>query len=188
MKNRAKKVIAIGLGVCVFALWFVFLFFATKPYTEKVIIWLPDNHKLENTVSNEVVSIMLNFDDGRRPNSVFYSMTDLDSLKELAGKSEKVSVRIDASYPGEEKYRIVYQIKYHIDNNNKILIVAAQKYYKYDRRTLSEMRIRDKELFLKNKRDTSVMYPLLIPGFIGTAVVVFVYMLSLNISSKQSNI
>lgn len=192
MKDGARKIIAIGLGVCFFALLFSFLLFTTKPYTEKIIIWLPDNYELENTVSDGVISIMSRLDASQQSNEVFYTMVDLDSLKKLAGESDRVlSVRIeDASHPGDEKYRILYQIKYHVDNNNKSLVVMAQEYYDYRRTIFSEMRLRDGALFLKYKRDTTTILILSILGFVvvasGVCLYVF-YIRDLGICSKKSN-
>lgn len=180
MKDRTKKIIAVSSGVCVFALWFVWLFLLTRPYTEKVVIWLPDNYKLENIISNEVVSICPNFDESRKFDSVFYSTVDLDSFKELASKSksEEVSVRIeDATNLGGEQYRVIYKIRYYIENNKSLIVVVvvAKEYYRYNKRALSEMRLRDGVLFLKNKRNTDSMYFFSILGFVVIVSVVFLY-------------
>lgn len=174
MKNRVKKSIAIGLGICVLAVWFVFLLFVDKPYTEKVAIWLPNNYKLENSVSGEVVSIMPTpIDKPHQSNEPFYLQIALDSFKELAGKSQ-VTVKIqDESYPGNGWYKIVYQVEF--DCADKSLVVVFQEYYKYNRRILSEMRLRDRELFLKYNRDTIDILVLSIVGFVIIAGVVFLY-------------
>lgn len=184
MKNRAKKIIAIGLGFCFFWLWFVFLLFVNKPYTEKVAIWLPNNYKLENTVQNEVVSIMPTLDNPHQP-EVFYSHIGMDSFKKLFGKSQAVAVKIQAGYcPSNEWYRIVYQSEFCCED--KSFIVVAQEFYDYNRRTLSEMKLRDGALFLKNKRDTNLVFALSILGSVVIASVVFLYIQDLNIRSKQS--
>ena len=188
MKNEAKKIIAIGSGVCFLALEFVFLLFATKPYTEKIVIWLPNNYELENNVKDEVISILSQPDEkSHRSNSFFYATADLDSFKELAGKSDdKVSVRIkDESHPGDKKYRIVYQIKY--CNNNKDFIIVAQEYHEYNRMILSEMRLRDGALFLKYNRNTKTVLDLSIIGFFVVAGGICSYMFSLSSSKPLTN-
>lgn len=185
MKNTAKKIIAIGSGVCFLALYFVFLLFLTKPHTEKIIIWLPDNYELENTLQNEVVSIMPTpIDNSHQSNKVFYSQIGMESFKRLFGNSERgVSVKIeDAGYFGGSHYHIIYQTKY--DCADKNFIVAAQEYHRYNKKTLSEMRIRDRELFLKNKRNTELMYFLLILGLIGTVAVVGTTLFLLDVYPK----
>lgn len=189
MKNRAKNIVAIGLGVCFLALWFIFFLFITKPYTEKIVIWLPDNYELENNVKNEVVSIMSTpIDNSHQSNKVFYSKIDIDSFKKMVGKVDKVTVKIEESYISFYYYKVVYQIKYCIDNN-KSLIVFADEYHRYNKRILSEMRLNDKTktLFLECKRDAIKMSVFLFIGFIVVAFAVFLYILVLNVRSKQSN-
>lgn len=187
MKNAARKIIAISLGVCFFAIWFVFLFFiVTKPYTKKVIIWLPDHYKLENVVSDEVVSIIPNSDAGHQSNKVFYSQIDIELFKNLFGNSEAVTVRIeDMSYPNrpiDGKYGIVYQTKF--DCIYKFIVVA-QEVHDYNKKILSEMRLKDGVLFLKNKRDENKMFFLSISSFIFIAVLT--YLLGIDVDSKQKN-
>lgn len=187
MKNRAKKVIAVGLGVCLFsALWFVWFIFVIKPYTEKIVIWLPDNCELENNVKDEVVSIMPSIDSSHQSNEVFYSEIGMESFKRLFGNSEMVKVKIeDTGYSSPEYYKIIYQTK--SDCAEKSFIVVAQEYYCYNKKTLSEMRIRNKELFLKNKRNTDSMYFFSFFVFTVIATAVFLYFINLSMSSKQSN-
>lgn len=185
MKNRAKKIIAIGLGICVLAVWFVFLFFVNKPYTEKVAIWLPNNYKLENSVSGEVVSIMPTpIDKPHQSNEPFYSQIDMDSFKKLFGKSQAVAVKIQAGYcPSNQWYRIVYQSEPCCED--KSFIVWAQEFYDCNMRTLSEMKLRDGALFLKHKRDKNLMFFFSILGFV--VIAGLVYLLGIDRYSKQSS-
>lgn len=188
MKNRTKKIIAVGLGVCFWALWFVLLLFATKPYTEKVVIWLPDNYRLQNIVSSvEVVSIMPSIDSSHQSDEVFYSEIGMKSFKRLfGGNSEReASVKIeDTGRSNTDYYQIIYQTKFDCD---KSFIVVAREYYRYNKRTLLEMRIRGKELFLKNKRNIESIYLFSTILFIVIASPVFLYLINLSMSSKQSN-
>ena len=172
MKNEAKKIIAIGSGVCFLALEFVFLLFATKPYTEKIVIWLPNNYELENNVKDEVVSIMPTpIDNSHQSSEVFCSQIGMESFKGLFGNSDKVSVKIgDTGYSNPNYYKIIYQAKY--DCADKSFIVIAQEYYRYNKKTLSEMRLSQDALFLKNKRDTNLICFILVVSFIGIAIMV----------------
>ena len=186
MKNGIRKITAIGLGVCLWALCFVFLFFVvTKPYTEKRVIWLPDNYELENDVKNNVVSIMPSpIDDWHQSDKVFYSEIDIESFKKLFGGKRVVSVKIvDKGYFGPNRYQIAYQTQF--DCADKSFIIVANEYYRYNKRTLSEMRLRDRELFLENKRDKSTMFFFSIVAFV--VIAVFVCLLGLDIPSKQRN-
>lgn len=179
MKNGAKKIIAISLGICVLALCNVFLFFVSKPYTEEIIIWLPDNYTLDNVVQNEVVSIMPNTDTGHQSDKVLYSQIDLDSFKKLFGKSRMVAIKIqDASYPGNEWYRIVYQEE--LDCADKNFIITAREYHRYVKRNLSEVKLRDGKLFLENKRDIFLICVFSPLSFIVVGFVVFLYILILK--------
>lgn len=186
MKNKAKKITAIGLGVCVLAVWFVFLLFVTRPYTEKVIIWLPNNYKLENTVQNEVVSILPG-SDTEHQSEVFYSQIGMESFRGLLGKSQVVvAVKIQAGYrPSNQWYRIVYQSEFCCED--KSFIVMAQEFYDYNKNILSEMRFNDqtKTLSLDYNRNTIKMSVLLFFGFI--VIAGSVYLFGIDMRSKQNN-
>ena len=193
MKNGIRKITAIGSGVCFLALWFVFLLFAIKPYTEKIVIWLPDNYEMENYVKDEVVSIMPTpIDNSHQSNKVFYAVIGMESFKRLFGNSEKVvSVKIeekieDTGYSNPSYYQIIYQVKH--DCADKSFIVVAQEYYRYNKRTLSEMRLSQDQdaLFLKNKRNADLICTLLIAGFVMVALSVYLFEF-VDKHPKQSN-
>lgn len=187
MKNRAKKMTIIGSGVCFFALLVAFLIFVSRPYTEKVIIWLPDNCELENTVSNGVI-LMPNLEDVSQSNpAIFYSLIDLDSFKKLVGKNEKVSVSIrDASDFIHDQYKVVYQIKHCIDGN-KILIVLAKVNHGYKRRSLFEMRLSQDTLFVKYKKDGGDTRVFLTFAFIVIAFFVYILCRECNIDALKKH-
>ena len=189
MKNGIRKIIAIGLGVCFLALWFAFLFFVvTKPYTEKIVIWLPDNYELENYVKDEIISIIPKpIDNSHQSDKVFYSQIGMESFKRLFGNSEKgVSVRIeDTGYSKNDYYQIIYQTKF--DCADKSFIVIAQDDYPYNKRTLSEMRLSQNTLFLENKRDKFLILFFLILVFVVIAIGVCLYTMCLDILSKKND-
>lgn len=177
MENMAKKIMITALGVCCWSLWFVFLFSVTKPYTEKVAIWLPDNYELENDVKNEVVSIMPKpIDNSYQFNKAtkIFSQTDMDSFKRLFGKSKLVEIRIeDATIrSNREQYTVIYQARLNYGDD---LIIVAQEYYRYNKKTLLGVRLVDRVLLLENKRDATMMYFLSIVGFIVIFFACFVF-------------
>lgn len=199
MKNTAKKVIAVSLGICILTAGFIFLFFVTKPYTEKkVVIWLPDNYELENIVSSdEVVSIIPNLSASRQSNlAVVYSEVDLDLFKIIVGKNnnEKVAVSIEDASPSSNGlasrgfYRVIYKIKYPIDNNKSVIVLASEC-HKYNTMFLSEMKLnsKTKTLLLKHKRNILQMSAFFSFGFLVIALAVFIYILVLNTRSKQQS-
>ena len=191
MKNGIRKIIAIGWGVCFLALCFVFLLFVTKPYTEKIVIWLPDNYEMQNYVKNEVVSIIPRpIDNSHQLDKVFYSQIGMESFKRLFGNSEKgVSVRIeDTGYSNGDYYQIIYQTKFDFDCADKSFIVIAQDDYPYNKRTLSEMRLSQNTLFLENKRDKFLMLFFLILVFVVIAIGVCLCIIDIpSIPSKKND-
>lgn len=189
MKNRAKKIIAVSLGVCFWALWFAFFLFLTKPYTEKIVIWLPDNYELENNVKNEVVSIMPIGVNDSYPCGFFYSEVRMNAFKKLFENSKRqVLIQIkEAGYSNSLHYyyQIIYKMK--CFDLNKSFFVVAKEDHNYKKRTLSEMILRGRDLFLKNNRDTNLMYTFSILGLVVIATIVSLYWSGLNMTSKQSN-
>ena len=173
------------------ALCFVFLLFVTKPYTEKIVIWLPDNYEMQNYVKNEVVSIIPRpIDNSHQLDKVFYSQIGMESFKRLFGNSEKgVSVRIeDTGYSNGDYYQIIYQTKFDFDCADKSFIVIAQDDYPYNKRTLSEMRLSQNTLFLENKRDKFLMLFFLILVFVVIAIGVCLCIIDIpSIPSKKND-
>lgn len=180
MKNKARKIITIGLGICCYLFWFVSLLFMTKPYTEKVVIWLPDNYELKNNVENGIVSIIPKSIDNSyqstKSSKIFYSQTDMDSFKRLFGKGKVVEVSVeDATINSDTaQYRIIYQARLNYGDD---LVIVAQEYYRYNKETLLEMRLVDRMLLLENKRDIITMSFLSIVGFFAISFLCCVYVL-----------
>ena len=111
MKVMVRRMIIVGVSICLLGLLFIFLFQVFGPYEEKVTMWLPSNYEIMNETNSlgEAIPTIQQTEDEEN-----YLVMPMHQFKKFFGKS-KNKIKVSIISDKFSDYYIIYKINCQTD-------------------------------------------------------------------------